>query len=143
MQRGAITVFGVAAVAGLTAGLLAFSPGELVRAAEPAAPEAAQPPGGAAADLALVPADALGFVHVQLAELWKDEMFAGFRKTWEAAGPKALAALDQQFVPAPSTISRITGFLLLDEQRKQPQPFVVLAFSAAFEPAAVVKANMP
>ncbi len=43
-------------------------------------------------------------------------MFAGFRQTFEKAGPKALAALDAQFVPKVSTFDRATGFLLLDEQ---------------------------
>ena len=68
------------------------------------------------ADLALVPADAVGFVHVRAADLWKNEMFAGFRQTFEKAGPKALAALDAQFVPKVSTFDRATGFLLLDEE---------------------------
>jgi hypothetical protein len=131
-------------VAGLAAGLLAFPTTEPLQAAEPAAALAAteaQP--GLPADLALVPADCVGFVHVRLAEVWKDEMFAGLRKTWLAAGPKALAALDQQFVPAPSTIDRFTGFVLFDPQGMEPLPFAILAFSAPFVPEQVVKANMP
>ena len=32
---------------------------------------------------------------------------------------------------------------LFDEQTKEPQPFVVLAFAAPFDPAEVVKTNMP
>ena len=94
------------------------------------------------ADLALVPADAVGFVHVRLADLWKNEVMAGFRKTWEKAGPKAVAEIDRQFVPAPSTLSRGTVFVLLDD-RKKPHVVGVLAFSAPFDPMKVVKAYLP
>ena len=137
MRRGAITACGLAAVVGLAAGLVVF---------HPAAPAAAQPaaqPAADAADLALVPADAAGFVHVRLADLWKDEMFAGFRKTWEAAGPKALAALDARFRPAPSSMSRFTAFVIFGDKDREPLPFAVLAFSAPFDTAEVVAANMP
>ncbi len=103
---------------------------------------AAAQPAALPTDLALVPADAVGFVHVRLADLWKNEVMDGFRKTWEKAGPKALAALDAQFVPAPSTVSRGTAFVLLDDKKK-PQAVGVLAFSAAFDPMKVVKAYLP
>ena len=93
-------------------------------------------------DLALVPADAAGFIHIRLADIWKNDVLAGFRKTWEKAGPKALAALDTQFVPAPSTISRGTAFVLLDD-KKRPQAVGILTFSAAFDPMQVVKAYLP
>lgn len=136
------TVIGLVSVAGLLAGLLAFHPAEPVAAAEVAkVPETAAQP-GAASDLAMVPADAVAFAHIRLADLWKDEMFSGFRKTWEAAGPKALAALDQQFVPAPSSISRLTAFVTMDPQAG-PQPFALLAFAAPFDPKQVVKVNLP
>jgi prepilin-type processing-associated H-X9-DG protein len=101
---------------------------------------AAQPP--ADADLALVPTDAVGFVHVRAKDLWKTDLFAGFRQTFEKAGPKAMAALDAQFVPKISTFERATGFLLLDE-RQHPLPFLVLRFTAPFSAAEVVKAYMP
>jgi prepilin-type processing-associated H-X9-DG protein len=101
---------------------------------------AAQPP--ADADLALVPTDAVGFVHVRAKDLWKTDLFAGFRQTFEKAGPKAMAALDAQFVPKISTFERATGFLLLDE-RQHPLPFLVLRFTAPFSAAEVVKAYIP
>jgi hypothetical protein len=94
------------------------------------------------ADLALVPTDAVGFVHVRAAEIWKNEIFAGFRQTFEKAGPKAMAALDAQFVPKVSTFDRATGFLLLDEQ-KRPLPYIVLRFTAPFNATDVVKAYVP
>lgn len=123
-------------VAALTATVLVLRP-------DPAAPTAAAAqPEPLSADLALVPADATGFVHFRLADLWKNEVMAGFRKTWEKAGPKALEALDKQFVPAPSTISRGTVFVMMND-KKQPLPVGVLAFSAPFDPAQVVKTYLP
>jgi hypothetical protein len=106
----------------------------------PLAAAAAQP--AADADLTLVPTDAVGFVHVRAVDIWKNDMFAGFRQTFEKAGPKALAALDTQFVPKISTFERGTGFLLLDE-RQRPLPFIVLRFTAPFNATDVVKAYMP
>jgi hypothetical protein len=132
MRSLILRAVGPAAVAGLVAALLVLRPG-----AEPAA--VAQTPGGTPADLALVPAASAGFVHLRLADLWKNEMFAEFRKTFEKAGPKALAALDTQFVPAPSTLDRATGFVVLDPQHG-PLPFAVVAFSAPFDRAKVVQA---
>jgi hypothetical protein len=114
-------------------------------------PEALDVPGGTAAaadpdalpaDLALVPADAVGFAHVRLADVWTHDLMAGFRKTWEKAGPKALAELDRQFVPAPSTLARATAFVLFDGNKK-PQAVGVLAFSRPFDPAAVLKSYLP
>ncbi len=106
-----------------------------------AQPAAAGAPLGA--DLALVPADAAGFVHIRLADLWKNEMFAGLRKTWERAGEKALSTLDKQFVPSPSSLDRATVFVRLDARSQEPQVFGVIAFSAPFEPAQIVKAYLP
>jgi hypothetical protein len=126
---------GPAALAGLVAGLLA---------AGPAAPHAdARPPADDAADLALVPADAAGFVHVRFADLWKNDLFAGLKKTWERAGEKALAELDRQFVPAPSSLERATAFVLLDPETKEPRPFGVIRFSAPFDPAVVARLYLP
>ncbi len=127
---------GLAIVAALTASVILFRPG-----IEPVAAAAAQP--AIDADLALVPTDAVGFVHVRAADLWKNEVFAGFRQTFERAGPKALAALDAQFVPKVSTFERVTGFVLLDEQSKEPRPFAVLRFSADFKPEEVANAYLP
>jgi hypothetical protein len=136
-MRYALRASALAAVAALTATVLLLRPDPVGPPAATAAQPAELP-----ADLALVPADAVGFVHVRLGDLWKNEVMDGFRKTWEKAGPKALEALDKQFVPAPSTISRGTVFVLLDD-KKRPQPVGVLAFSAPFDQMAVVKAYLP
>ena len=125
----------LAGLVALVATVLVIQPGE------PPQASAAQP-ADLPADLALVPADAAGFVHIRLADLWKNEIMDGFRKTWEKAGPKALAAFDKQFVPAPSTLSRGTAFILFDDKKKE-HGVGILAFSAEFEPMAVVKAYLP
>jgi hypothetical protein len=124
-----------AAFAALTAALILLGP---------ARSTTAQPAGAAKADadLALVPADAVGFVHVRAAELWKHDALAGIRQTFEKAGPKAVAALDAQFVPKLSTFERLTAFLLIDD-RQRPVPFVILRFSAPFKEADVVNAYLP
>jgi prepilin-type processing-associated H-X9-DG protein len=135
-MRFTTRAFGLAVVAGLTAAVLLIRPG-----AEPTA--AAAQPAALPEDLAMVPADAAGFVHVRAAELWKNEMFATFRETFQKAGPEALAALDKQFVPKISTFERFTGFVLLSGERQEPVPVAVLRFGEAFSTADVVKAYLP
>ena len=124
-----------AVVAALATALLLFRPDAPQAAAAP-------PPAALPADLALVPADAAGFVHIRLADLWQNEMMSNFRKTWEKAGPKALATLDKQFVPSPTTLVRGTAFVMLGDNQK-PQVVGVLAFSAAFDQKAVLKTYLP
>ena len=124
-----------ASLAALISTVLIFQP---VAQSDSAQPATTLPP-----DLALVPPNALGFVHVRGADLWKNEVFAGFRATFEKAGPKAIAALDNQFVPKPSTLGRLTAFLLMDERNQEPVPFVVVNFSVPFEIAEVVTAYLP
>lgn len=134
-MRSAIRAGAAAVLAALAVVLTMLQPASQSRGAVTAQP-------AADADLALVPADAVGFVHVRAGDIWKNEMFAGFRQTFEKSGPKALAALDAQFVPKISTFDRATGFLLLDE-RQHPIPFIVLRFTAPFNATDVVKAYMP
>src|SRR5262245_14775262 len=134
-MRLALRAVGLTVLAALTATVLLFRPGPASVAAAAAEP-------ALDADLALVPTDAVGFVHVRAADLWKNDLFAGFRKTFEKAGPKALAALDAQFVPKISTFERVTAFLLLDE-KKEPLPVVVLRFTADFNPEDVAAAYLP
>jgi prepilin-type processing-associated H-X9-DG protein len=136
-MRFAPRAVGLTTLTLLTALLILFRPG-----AEPVVAAAAAQP-ALDADLALVPLDAVGFVHVRAADLWKNDALAGFRQTFEKAGPKAIAALESSFVPKVSTFERMTGFLLLDEARQQPVPFVVLRFSADFDPVLVAKTYLP
>jgi Protein of unknown function (DUF1559) len=134
-MRFAIRAAALAVIASLTAGVVLFPPGVAPVAA------AAQP--AADADLALVPADAVGFIRVRAADLWNSDLLATYRQTFAKAGPKALAALDAQFVPKISTFDRVTAFLLLDAENKEPVPVVVLRFSAPFDQDEVLKAYVP
>jgi hypothetical protein len=98
----------------------------------------------AADELAMVPADAMGFAHVRLAELWKSGMMAEFRKVVEKAGPAALAALDEGFVPAPSSVDRLT-VVVLKNPAGGPEPVVLglVALSAPYDAAQVRRTHLP
>jgi hypothetical protein len=67
---------------------------------------------GTADEVALVPADAAGFIHVRVRDVWKSDALADIRAIIDRAGPDAFAALDEGFVPAPSTIDRLTVVFL-------------------------------
>jgi prepilin-type processing-associated H-X9-DG protein len=80
------------------------------------------------ADLALVPADGVGFLHVRLGDLFKSEHFKDFRDTLLQAGDDALAAFDHRFVPAPSSIDRLTVALSRNNAfQQEPDLIVILA----------------
>lgn len=132
------SLFATVSAAALAAALV-FLLAPAARSESALAAAAAEPQ--LSADLAMVPADAAGFVHIRLAELWKNDMFAPLRQTWERAGDTVLRALDRQFAPAPSSIERATVFVQF--HNKQPQVYGILAFSKPFDPDAVLKSFMP
>jgi hypothetical protein len=92
----------------------------------------------------MVPADAMGFAHVRLAELWKSGTMAQFRKVADKAGAQALAALDDGFVPAPSSVDRLT-LVVLKDPSGGPEPVVLglIALSAPYDADAVRQAYLP
>jgi hypothetical protein len=73
-------------------------------------------PGGPRLDkadeLAMVPGDAVAFVHARVREAWKADDMIDLRRVIDKAGPQALKVLDEGFVPAPSTLDRATLVLL-------------------------------
>jgi Protein of unknown function (DUF1559) len=96
------------------------------------------------ADLALVPADGLGFVHVRLADVWKSELFKEWRQTLLKAGDEALAAFDKRFVPMPSSIDRITVALTRNNNfQQEPDVIVILATSKPFDRDAFLERMTP
>jgi len=97
------------------------------------------------ADLALIPGDAIGFMHVRLADVWKSDAMKDMRTLVAKAGPKAFAILDADFHPAPSTIDRVTIILLpmKDKADQTPRLVSVVSFSAAFDAAKIRKMYMP
>jgi len=98
------------------------------------------------ADLALVPADAVGFVHVRAKDLWASDLFTGLRNMVEKAGPTAVAQFDSQFYPAPSTIDRVTVILLPSSRDGGGPPVdavVAVRFSAPFDVAKLKSLYFP
>lgn len=96
-------------------------------------------------ELDLVPADALAFAHVRLADFWHTDAMVEFRKIVEKAGPDAAKLLDEGFIPTPSSLDRATVFVM-PKPRQNLGPFGVvgiLSFSAPFDAAKVREANLP
>src|SRR5437868_6650430 len=77
------------------------------------------------ADLAAVPGNALGFVHVRVADLWKSEALKDLRAMIEKAGSDALTAFDRRFVPAPSSIERLTAVVMMPDRGEPPIVLIV------------------
>ena len=124
-----------------------------------------------AEELAMVPADSIGFIHVRARAVWNAEDLSELRKVIDKAGPDALKILDEGFVPAPSTLDRAT-LVILDNpgaRKNNPQPVLpganqkpslpppqppisipdhplvvgILAFTAPFDAGAVKAAYLP
>src|SRR6266704_5622726 len=95
------------------------------------------------ADLAAVPGNAAGFVHVRVADLWQSDSLKDLRASVLKAGPKALEAFDQRFVPAPSSIERVT-IILLDPRGGGEPPLVgIISCSKPFDGAQAAKSLLP
>lgn len=67
---------------------------------------------GAAEELAMVPPDSIGFVHIRARDIWKSEDLSELRKVLDKAGPDALKLLQEGFIPDPTTLDRATLVLL-------------------------------
>ena len=96
-------------------------------------------------DLALVPGNAAGFVHVEVAKVWKTDAMAEMRKIVERAGPKALLALDTDYKPKPSTLDRVTLVMLpMKGPRLDDLKIVtIVAFNEAFVADDIRKMYLP
>src|SRR5262249_9763137 len=100
--------------------------------------------GALPADLAFVPADGIGFVHVRLGDIWKSEPFKEWRETLQKAGDDALAAFDKRFITAPSTIDRITVVLSRNNQfQREPDVVVIVTTTKPFDQEAFLKRMTP
>jgi prepilin-type processing-associated H-X9-DG protein len=97
--------------------------------------------GDLAPDLALIPADAAGFVHVRVADLYKSEHFRELRQLLGKAGEDALRAFNSRFVPAPSSVDRVTVYFLAPKPgtHDDPEAIAIIATSAPFDRAGLVK----
>lgn len=101
--------------------------------------------GQSAKDLALVPSDAVAFVHVRAADMWNHDIMKGLRDTVAAAGPKAIAAFDSQVYPSPADLDRVTLVLRLNEQdpNRPPHVTVIVSFKNDVDGAKLAKLYMP
>ena len=94
-------------------------------------------------DLALVHPDSLGFAHVRLAEIWANPAMKDLRKVVAKAGPAALGALDEQFVPKPTTVDRVTIIVPSISGNGQPRLVGAIHFSAPFDADLIRKTYLP
>jgi len=130
------------ALAGLTFGVALV--GEPTPAVAQPKSEPVKPTSELTTDLALIPGNAGGFVHVQVAKVWKHDAMKEIRKLAEKAGPKALKALDADYKPAPSTLERVTMVMLPEKgPRIEPKIITILAFNEPFVADDVRKLYMP
>ncbi len=109
------------------------------------APMSAQAKEELPSDLAMVPGDAAGFVHIRLADIWKHDMMKGMRDTVQSAGIKALTAFEKQVYPSPSTIERATVVVLAPKEGARGEPIIVgiVRFTEAFDSDKIVKLYVP
>ena len=108
--------------------------------AAPAFAQPALPP-----DLALVPPDGVGFVHVRVADLWGHESLKDVRDIVQKAGDKAIAALDQRFAGLPANVERLTVWAgPTDRKNDLGDNYVfVVRLARPADPAAVRKVLLP
>jgi hypothetical protein len=96
-----------------------------------------------APDLALVPADAAGFVHVRVADLARSEHYRELRQLLGKAGHEVLQAFNDRFVPAPASLDRVTVvFLPPVGQRREPEAIGIVTTSAPFRKDRLLKSMM-
>jgi hypothetical protein len=96
-------------------------------------------------DLSLISSEHVGFVQVRLADLWKSESFVPVRTLVAKAGPEMAALFDQRFVPAPSTVDRLTVIAAPNAQEPDapPEPILVVTTTRPFEQAKLLKGLLP
>jgi Protein of unknown function (DUF1559) len=99
----------------VTAGVLFCLSGSLQ--ARPSAPKLPT-------DLDLVPPEAAGFVHVNVADLWKHPALADLRQMIARVNPDLLKLFNEKTVPAPATINRITLVFPTLQTLAEPAPAV-------------------
>ena len=77
-------------------------------------------------DLKLVPGNAVLAVHMDLAKLWQSESMNDMRELLKKAGPKALIELEKRFIPDPTTVETVTGFVMFPKNPGSPPEFAFL-----------------
>jgi hypothetical protein len=96
------------------------------------------------ADLAAVPTDGYGFIHIRLADIWKSDALKEIRETILKAGEKALDGFDRRFLPNPSTIERLTVVVIPgNNPNAEPQFLFLLAVNKPVDREAFLKGMLP
>jgi hypothetical protein len=95
-------------------------------------------------DLAAIPGDGIGFIHLRVGEVLEGESMKPVRELIMKAGPAAIKAFNDRFVPAPLTLDRLTLIILKPDNGAPEPPIVVIAgTSKPFDSAKVVSAGFP
>jgi hypothetical protein len=96
-------------------------------------------------DLSLVGKEHVGFVHIRMGDLWKSDAFAPVRTLVAKAGPNMLTAFDRRFLPAPSSVDRITLILagIAPGPAALPEFVLVVTTSRPFDRAKMIKGLLP
>ncbi|MBI3407617.1 MAG: DUF1559 domain-containing protein [Planctomycetes bacterium] len=96
-------------------------------------------------DLAFIPADAAGFIHVRVADVWKSEFTKEWRETVMKAGVKALAAYNERFYPSPANLERLTVFMVPpgDQHVRDGEPIMILGFAKAIDRNVFLDRSLP
>jgi prepilin-type processing-associated H-X9-DG protein len=98
---------------------------------------------GTPTDLGLVPADATGFVHVRVADVWKSDALKLYRDIVMKAGD-ALDVFDRRFAPAPSSIDRFTAYFLAPKDgKREPDIVMILTTTKPILRDAFLKQTLP
>jgi hypothetical protein len=107
-------------------------------------PLRADEPSNLPSELAAVPPGAIGFIHLRAADLWKSDALKELRASMLRAGPAALKAFNDRFVPAPSTIDCVTVIILDPRQAQREPPLVgVISCSEPFDRGRMYKSLLP
>ncbi len=95
-------------------------------------------------DLAMVPGDAAGFVHLKLSTIWKHDMMRTVRDTIQSAGVRALTAFEKQVYPSPSTLESATIVLLPPKDDREPPTVVgIIRFNQEIDQSKILSLYVP
>jgi hypothetical protein len=79
-------------------------------------------------DLANVPPNAAGFVHIRVGDIYKSDHLKDLRAAIEKAGPEALKTFSARFAPDPTTLDRVTIYAVLPSGEGPPRPIPSIIF---------------
>jgi prepilin-type processing-associated H-X9-DG protein len=93
-------------------------------------------------DLDAVPDSAIGFIHVRVADIWKGDAFKEVRSIIEKAGAGNFKLLDERFVPAPTTIDRVTVILNVQPLNFEPAIVFIVTTKQPFDREKLLKGSL-